>query len=80
MPRKNAADPNYPNLIWAIHDNVSKKLLERYKSKVAGDKSYTRVYKSKYMAEEYIKNYLDNDHKRYKIYEYALIENKTKNK
>ena len=72
MSRKNAADPEYPKKLWAVYDGTTNKLLERYKSKVAGDKSYTRVYKSFHMADEYIKNYLDDDKDRYTIYEYTL--------
>lgn len=74
MARKNAADPKYPNRIWAIYDHSENKLLERYKSKIAGDKSYTRVYKSFHMANNYIEKYLLNDKERYEVYEYALIE------
>lgn len=79
MASKFPADTNYPKKIWAVYDHKSQKLLERYKSKVAGDKSYTRVYKSFGMAHNYIANYLSNDTKRYEIYEYALV-NKRNNK
>lgn len=77
MPSKFPADRNYPKKIWAVYDHANKKLLERYKSKVAGDKSYTRVYKSYAMAQNYIVNYLSNDFERYEIYEYALANKRS---
>ena len=74
MPSKFPADHDYPKKIWAVYDHINQKLLERYKSKVAGDKSYTRVYKSFEMANNYIENYLSNDKERYEIYEYCLVK------
>ena len=68
-------DSRFPDFIWAIYDHQIDCLLERYKSKTSGDRSYVKIYKSKESALNYIHNYLKDDFERYEIRAYKCLAN-----
>lgn len=65
-------DDRYPMTLWGVYDHEEDMLLERFKSKTTKDRSYPKVYKSAAAAKNYIERYLQNDFKRYEIYEYVI--------
>lgn len=68
-------DSRFPDFTWAIYNYQIDCLLERYKSKTSGDRSYVKIYKSKESAFNYIHNYLKDDFERYEIRTYEYLAN-----